>query len=100
LKRKTNKFQIALKTQEILYEFTKIEPEMHKIRETHLRLSMGERSSTFRKLRTEVRGRKCHREREEAGKGERGQRRRKRARGRRVREDRLAKRVEAVTAKE
>jgi hypothetical protein len=42
LKRKTNKFQIALKTQEILYEFTKIEPEIHKIRETHLRLSMGE----------------------------------------------------------
>ena len=56
LKRKTNKFQIALKTQEILYEFTKIELEIHKIRETHLRLSMGERSITFRKLRTGVKG--------------------------------------------
>ena len=54
-----------------MYEFTKIEPKIHKIRETRLRLSMGERSSTFRKLRTGVRGRKCHGEREEASKGER-----------------------------
>ena len=54
-----------------MYEFTKIEPEIHKIRETHLRLSMGERSSTFGKLRIGVRGQKCHEEREKAGKGER-----------------------------
>jgi hypothetical protein len=62
-----------------LYEFTKIEPEIHKIRETHLKLSMDERSNTFRKLRTEVRGRKCHGEREEASDGVRceGERSRK-----------------------
>jgi hypothetical protein len=51
-------------------------------------------------LKTGVRGRKCHGEREEAVEGERGQRRRKRARGRRVREDRLAERVEAITVRE